>query len=405
MQWNKVLGRVDPTDLPFIERTSDGGYVAGGVLAHASECWVVKMDAMGNVQWNRTYSGHLNYTAAHVQQTSDGGYIMAGWAYGRVNSSLFGYYAWVMKTREDGVPEWNRTYGVSPSYADYVEQSVDGGYIFGGVFDSLGLTPDHNYVWLVKTDSAGLIQWNRTYGGVKIVYGVARFVHQANDEGYVAGGSFDFANGSSRYFLLKTDSAGNTQWNRTYSQGWVNTESFAASTYDGGYVVAGETSTSGSPGYSTLVVKTDGNGTLEWQKTYDAGWPDVKQTSDGGYVLASGWSKPNSGLSYPLSYPLLIKIDGNGTVQWTKRSWENGAEGVLRESVVQSQDGGYVFAAFSLVNGQSNEDIADFWIAKLASTPTYQSAPLFAFFVVAGALECLALACLASELAARRLSS
>jgi hypothetical protein len=171
-------------------------------------------------------------------------------------------------------------------------------------------------------------------------------------------------------------------WNHTYGDGWWNTESYAANTSDGGYVIAGTTSVPEGPG-TTFLVRTSSDGTLLWQKTYEADWPDVKQTSDGGYVLAGDWTDPNT----KLVQPLLVKIDDNGTEQWTKSSWENHPQGALYESAVQSQDGGYVFGALSPIIGQSDQVVEAFWIAKLASTPTYEVSPVFLYFAAISTVE------------------
>jgi hypothetical protein len=90
-----------------------------------------------------------------------------------------------------------------------------------------------------------------------------------------------------------------------------------------------------------------------------------------------------------------VKLNDNGTEQWTKSNWENHPQGALYESVVQSQDGGYVLGALSPIIGQSDQVVEAFWIAKLASTPTYEESPVFLYFAAISTVEGVVLLLLA----------
>ena len=158
-------------------------------------------------------------------------------------------------------------------------------------------------------------------------------------------------------------------------------------------MIAGTTSPPLGAG-TTFLVRTGGDGTLVLQKTHEADRPNVKQTSDGGYVLAGDWTDPKT----KLVQPLLVKIDDNGTEQWTKSNWENHLQGAIHESVVQSQDGGNVFGALSPIIGQTDQVVEAFWIAKLASTPTYEESPVFSYFAAICTVEGAMLPLLATAL-------
>ena len=110
------------------------------------------------------------------------------------------------------VEEWNRTYG--GHYGDgawSLQDTNDGGYIFAGFTSSLGQSSD---LWLVKTDSSGLAV-NKTFGGSE--EDVGYFVKQTKDSGYIVTGSTrSYGMGEERLWLLKTDFNGSNEWDRTF---------------------------------------------------------------------------------------------------------------------------------------------------------------------------------------------
>ncbi len=100
------------------------------------DAWVIKLDASGNVQWQKTYGGRNLDEAKSIQQTSDGGYIVAGetWSFG-----AGGRDAWVIKLDAKGNVQWRKTYGGKyEDRAKSIQQTSDGGYIVAGETWSFG---------------------------------------------------------------------------------------------------------------------------------------------------------------------------------------------------------------------------------------------------------------------------
>jgi hypothetical protein len=190
-----------------VQQTSDGGYIVAGwtwSFDVVGDIFLIKTDANGNVQWAKTYGGTNDEEAYSIQQTSDGGYIVAGYTY----SFGAGYYdIFLIKTDASGNIIWAKTYGgTSRDEAYSVQQTSDGGYIVAGWTTSFGA--DLKDIFLIKTDANGNIQWAKTYGGTS--RDEAYSVQQTSDGGYiVAGGTSSFGAGGDNFFLIKTDANGN----------------------------------------------------------------------------------------------------------------------------------------------------------------------------------------------------
>jgi len=137
----------------------------------------------------------------------------------------------------NGTTYFNQTYGgISNDRACSVVQAVDGGYVLAGSTHSFGA--GGNDFWLVKTDSSGNHEWNKTYGGLD--YDWAYSMVQAVDGGYVlAGYTHSFGAGNMDVWLVKTDASGNHEWNKTYGGLSTDEADPIVETVDGGYVLAG----------------------------------------------------------------------------------------------------------------------------------------------------------------------
>ena len=304
-------------------------------------------------EWSKTYGGSGGEHAYSVRQTSDGGYIIAGSTYS-FGAGKDDFY--LVKTDSQGIEEWSKTYGGSGDEEAYsVRQTSDGGYIIAGYAESFG--GGERDFYLVKTDSQGIEEWSKTHGGSCDER--AYFTQQTSDGGYIiAGYTESFGAGEDDFYLVKTDCQGIVKWSRTYG-GFSNERAYSAQqTSDGGYIIAGYTESFGAGNCDFYLVKTDSQGKVEWSKTYGESienWAtSVQQTYDGGYIIAGG--SANSFENY-VDNLYLVKTDPQGAVKWSKVYEETYFKGssfkgtylslsIEGPSVQQTSDGGYIVIGF-----------------------------------------------------------
>ena len=213
IQWEHSYGGSNRDIAAVVIQTADSGYLVGGgtqssdgdvTFNHGNkDVWLVKITATGNMSWQRTYGGSVNDLCGWednpggLKQTSDGGYIFAGWTNsldGDVTFNHGDYDMWVVKLFPTGAIDWQYTYGGSlDDQSSSIQQTADGGYIVAGVEESTdgNVTGNHGGYdyWLVKLNSAGILQWQKAMGGSALYLGDCAFsVQQTSDLGYIVGG-------------------------------------------------------------------------------------------------------------------------------------------------------------------------------------------------------------------------
>jgi len=227
------------------------------VFAESFGCPYFSPNPMLVKSFAKTYGGTSWDEVSSVQQTSDGGYILAGYT---SSFGAGGYDAFLIKTDENGNIVWIKTYGGTGGDFSYsVQQASDGGYIVAGGTNSFGAGGLD--VFLIKTDADGNIIWAKTYRGTGDEW--ARSFHQTSDGGYIlAGATNSFGVGGYDILLIKTDANGNIIWAKTY-RGTDDEKAYSVKqTSDGGYIVAGKTRSFGAGSWDVFLVKTDANGNI-----------------------------------------------------------------------------------------------------------------------------------------------
>jgi len=358
-QWARIYHGSGYDGAYAIHQTSEGGYVVAGETdsfgAGYIDFWVIKLTTFGAVEWQKSYGGSGYDGAYAIQQTTEGGYVVAGEtdSFGASNGDF-----WILKLDSAGAVEWQKTYGGSGyDGALAIQQTAEGGYVVAGLTDSFGA--GFGDFWILKLDSAGAVEWQKTYGGS--TYDSAYAIQQTAEGGYVvAGETLSFGYGVFDAWILKLNALGAVEWQKTYGGSGYDGAYAIQQTSEGGYVVAGLTYSFGAGDADFWVLKLGPLGTVQWQKTYGGSSRDnaysIHQSSDGGYVVAGVTESFGVGLGDLW----MLKVDSAGAVEWQKSS--GGTKWDAAYSI-QSSDGGYVVAGFgssvSVLKVDANGEIPD----------------------------------------------
>jgi hypothetical protein len=351
---DKTFGGTKDDSAGRIHQTLDGGYIfAGNSRSYSAgnpDAWIFKTDSKYVEQWSKTFGGSNPDYAYSAAKTSDGGTILIG----KTSSYSWGTCdAWLIKTNSTGDEQWNKSFGGNIEDVGYGgQQTSDGGYIFTGYTDSYGAG---NYdLWLVKTDSIGEELWNRTFGGSSVDMGAS--VQQTSDGGYfIIGYTYSFGEGNYDAWLIKTDSNGAEQWSKTYGGASLDIISSILKTPDGGYLLIGHTMSYGAGLTDLWLIKTNSTYVEQWNKTIGTNMADAGtsglQTADGGYIFCG----------YTRSYGMgsddvwLIKTNSTFVEQWNKTY--GGSQTDMGGGINITADGGYLIQASTRSFGAGNGDV------------------------------------------------
>ncbi len=306
LEWARTYGGADDDCAYSIVQTSDGGFAVAGKIenfgAGLSDFLILKLSSDGSQEWVKTYGGALFDRAYSIVQTSDGGFAVAGWT-----GSFGAGGTLVLKLSPDGSLEWARVFGMGDETPHSIIQTSDGGFAIAGWSQSIEGVKEKLLVLKLSPD--GSLEWARTYGGTDREY--AYSIVQTSDGGFaVAGETTSFGTGGWDFLVLKLSSDGSLEWARTYG-GADNDNAYSiVQTSDGGFAVAGNTRSFGAGLSDFLVLKLSPDGSLEWARTFGGTEADyaysIIQTSDGGFAIAGGSD------AYGEGDCVVLTIDPNG---------------------------------------------------------------------------------------------
>lgn len=374
--------------------------------------YIWKMDEKGNLDWQKSFGGSGADLLQSIRLTKDGGFILAGTSDSQKGvhkkDSCRGHQDfWIIKLNAKGAEQWQRTIGGSgQELLQSIIPTSDGGYIVGGSsssnksgrlhngLDDLFGKKENSYggfdYFVVKLDNKGEIEWQKSYGGQYA--DELRSIVQARDGGFLLGGSSnspDSGNkneksyGESDYWILKLDQKGEVEWQKTYGGAGDDQLQSVLQSKDGNYLLAGSSSSgnggnknaSNGKGSDFWLIKIDPIGEILWQETYDIGKADllttIQENADGSLLLgghaqtevSDSKKKDREGIN---DY-VLIKTNDKGEEQWTQ-TVGSGGEDILRKAI-ETRDGGYLLAGTSTGTASrdrnSGQGRNDFWVVKL----------------------------------------
>lgn len=314
--WSKTYGGIGDEECYAMQQTADGGYIFVGIDSSSGlsnyNIYAVKTNSIGDTLWTKSYGGNNYDFGQAVQQTADGGYIIAGYtgSFGPGDPDVY-----LLKIDAMGNLTWSKTYGgIQGDKAWAVKQTADGGYIVAGITSSFGVTTDGSYndVFLIKTNAIGAVTWVKTYGkdGDDWGYGVT----QTYDGGYAVTGlaSQSSSDPGSEVYLIKTDAIGDTLFTKSFGGGNYDQGLAIVQTSDSGLAIGGSTYSFGKGAGDMYLIKTNKSGSLLFNSTFGGGANDftyaINQTADSGFAL----------IAYTNSYGVdsssfyLVKTDKTG---------------------------------------------------------------------------------------------
>ncbi|MCP4441628.1 MAG: T9SS type A sorting domain-containing protein [Aureispira sp.] len=335
-----------------LRQTPDGGYILVGVTAQnsaAGRSRIVKVDDHGITQWAKTYNLTGNMSWAYDVEITNGGYLV----YGRLRNAQFKYASYLQKLDVHGNQVWYKEFTDNTIPIDG-ELTSDGGHISVGYYDNNSI---QDTLVFIKTDSIGDTEWVKKYPNAGI--GIERLpisIDQTSTGNYITYGR----NTDAKAFLWMLDSQGDSTWQKTYGNNVSHPEYIGKvkETSDGGFVVASNDAL--ATGETDLYLfKTDVTGLLQWEHRYgiagsmDELATDLDLTADGGFIVSGNRVVGITGNS-PI---LLMKIDGLGNLQWERGFAGDQTQNWKSYSVQQTADGGFAIGGAHISNSYSRENM------------------------------------------------
>lgn len=383
-----------------------------------ADYWVVKLDSFGAIEWQNTIGGTSTEALKAVFQTTDGGFIIGGYSQSGISGdktevNIGGYDYWIVKLDALGNIQWQNTIGGnSNDKLNCIIQTDDDGYLMGGESQS-NISGDKTEnskggddYWVVKTNSLGSIEWQNTFGGVD--YDGLFSIDKTADGGFILGGyslsgisgdkTENNIGGSYDYWILKIDNTGNILWQNDIGGNASDKLKKVYLTIDNGFILGG-TSSSGISGDKSevshsddyWVVKTDANGNILWQNTISgvAGdvFYDIVQAPDGSFIVGgssssvAGYDKSESRIGAgSLNDYWIVKLNNLGNILWENTIGGDKADDF--RSLTNTIDGGCIVGGSSLSNifadkteANWNTSTNDWWAVKINSDVASCEAP------------------------------
>jgi hypothetical protein len=371
-------------DLDDRKTVAEAMALACVLLGAWSQTAVAQSICPPQIQWQQSCGSDGVEEPYAIRQTADGGYIVGGlWnqfyepSRGNITSTNHGHEDFlIVRLDASGEKLWDRTFGgPEVDYLYAVEETADGGFILGGVSYSpggVGNKSSPSYLggdfWVVRTDRSGNKLWDRSFGGIG--YDALRSLQQTADDGFVLGGFSGSAPGGNKtstnfgdydFWVVRLDANGNKLWDRAFGGSASDSLLAVKQTADGGFILAGSSyspvsGTKTSPHYrysDYWLVRLDANGNQLWDRSYGGQDNDfasaVLQSSDSGFLVA-GYSYSQSGgvktsPQFGAGDFWLLRLDANGDLLWDRSFGGDNYEDLY--SLAPTSDGGCVLAGTS----------------------------------------------------------
>ena len=351
-------------------------YVLAGLLREPMQStwgsiYVVGIDICGNASWHKSvgtqYSKALSVECLSIGDNNF--MVLAGYC---ADYTTNPYYDWLLlKFNAQGDTLWSKTYNAG-NYDDFpwcIAQTQDGGFIMGGSTDNSANGGEPWQAWLIKTDSEGNVEWNKTYGFDNASEKITGIIPNA-DGTYTIAASRN--GGATSTWVFKTDSVGNILWNRIHGNGNF-TYPYTIKALPDGYLIAGIERIYGYPDYGDgFLLKTDTLGNQQWFKLFGGpftdGFTDLHVLENGGVIALGAYENNGWGGAYADAW--LMKLTAEGDSIWSHTYAYNGAIPIADYvwGITDMPQGGFMFSGFtSVFNTDSTTLTQTAWVVRTDS--------------------------------------
>ena len=271
VSWQKSFG-FQGNDSGFsVIQTNDQGYLISGILdvsasggqgnssrtsnRHAGgEYWTIRLNASGDMLWSKFFGGSFTDMPEGIVETDDNGFIIVGGSDSfdiDITNNLGSYDFWIIKISDVGDLLWEKSFGGEEiDQARAIVKSGDGNFVIAGDTRSNSNDVSNNNgaadLWLIKISPEGELIWERTIGGSS--FDVSRSIKRTRDNGFILAGSSRSSDidvsenkGQNDAWVLKVDSNGNLQWERSIGGSNIDFAYGIAELNDNTIVVVGDT--------------------------------------------------------------------------------------------------------------------------------------------------------------------
>ncbi|WP_062397585.1 PKD domain-containing protein [Methanogenium cariaci] len=382
-EWKKCYGGTNTDEVKDVLQTTDGGYLMVGGDSKSTDgdltgipteggydSWVIKTDESGTIEWQERYGGSKNDYLVSGLETGDGNYVLCGYSQsynGDLTLNHGNYDCWIMQINSTGGLQWQKSFGgKSSDKADCLIQTTDGGYLMGGFTKSSDgdVTGYHGGYsedgWLVKTDSDGVLEWQKCYGGTDKEF--IRALRERPDGGYIIAGDsesddgdlegyFNYYQGSEIY-VIGISSTGDIEWQKLIG-GHLNDRSYVFCTKDNGdYLIGGRSSSRNRDMYLANAHGDGGDGCVV-----------VLEGGAGVPFAAQFEADVTTGGAAPLTVQFTDLSTGEDITAWAWDFDNDGTTDSIEENPVYTYDTAGVYSVsltVTNVSGTSTETKADY---------------------------------------------
>jgi len=376
-----------------IAASTDGGYLIAGDIFPGGDTvnyLIAKVNETNDLVWQKTYGGSGHEIPSKMLSTKDGGFILVGYSNssdGDVSENKGWDDCWVLKIDENGNIEWEKSFGgTSRDLGNNIMQTNDDGFLIAATTKStdgdVNETHGGTDFWLLKIDALGNIEWENTYGGSEDE--TFSDIEQLNDSSFLMLGSSRSSNGDvgnnyggKDFWLAKIDLSGNLFWERNYGGSDSENGTAIALNKNGGFILGGTSKSSDYDVSKNLgfddywIVSCDSTGSIIWQRSYGGSKNDVLKElkyMDGGCLLTGySFSYDNNVIdNHGSSDMWIVKTYSNGQINWTRSLGGSETDGA--NAMTYSNDFGYLITGYTASDDGDVEESSgnvDMWVVKL----------------------------------------